>query len=299
MNAAELADPALFLAIDDLELATRSLVDSVLAGAHRSERLGPGAEFAQHRDYQPGDDLRHINWRLFSRTRRLYVREFRAETSMPVHVVVDASASMRIGQPHAKLRYATRIAAALAHLALRGRDAVGLRIAQGGALDVLPARATFTQFGDILAKLDTQTADGAGDLATAMDELCETCRQRGTIFILSDFADDESALLTGLSTLREIGHEVSAIQILAPAEESLPANGDFEFIDPESGQHTRAAADMVRDRYAGAVREWRRRLSEGCDAAGVRWMSITTAAPLEPLLREITTLPEEASAFPN
>ncbi|MEO7318150.1 MAG: DUF58 domain-containing protein [Chthoniobacteraceae bacterium] len=295
MNAPELVDPELFLAIDDLELATRSLVDSVLSGAHRSDRTGPGAEFAQHRDYQPGDDLRHINWRLFSRTRRLYVREFRAETSMPVYVVVDASASMRIGQPHSKLRYATRVAAALAYLALRGRDAVGLRIARGGAIEVLPARATFTQFGDILAKLDTQIAGGAGDLGAAIDELCETCRKRGTVFILSDFADGETALLSGLSTLREMGHDVSAVQILAPFEECLPATGDFDFFDPESGTQKRAAADLVRDGYARAVRDWRQRLSDGSDAIGTRWTSITTASPLEPLLGKLTMLAAEVS----
>ncbi len=287
MNSADLADPALFLAIDDLELATRALVDSVLAGAHRSDRLGLGAEFAQHRDYQPGDDLRHINWRLFSRTRRLYVREFRAETAMPVYVVVDASASMRIGEPHTKYRYAARIAAALAYLALRGRDAVGLRIAQGGAIEALAARATFAQFGDILAKLDEQRPEGTGDLGAAMDELMETCRRRGMIFILSDFADDEAALLAGLSTLCEMGHDVSAIQILTPAEENLPAHGDFEFVDPESGRITRTSADAVREPYARSVREWRRRLAEGCENAGVRWISVTTDAAMETLVRDL------------
>jgi uncharacterized protein (DUF58 family) len=288
MTSSDLVDPELFLAIDDLELATRALVDSVLVGAHRSDRLGLGAEFAQHRDYQPGDDLRHINWRLFSRTRRLYVREFRAETSMPVYIVVDASASMRVGEPHSKYRYAARIGAALAYLALRGRDAVGLRVVQGGSVDALAARATFAQFGDILAKLDEQNPAGSGDLGIAFDELIATCRRRGMVFILSDFADDETALVAGMSTLREMGHDVSAIQILAPIEESLPAQGDFEFIDPESDRKLRTAADAVRERYSHAVRAWRQRLGEGCASAGVHWNSVTTDAPMEILVKELT-----------
>ena len=107
-----LADPDLFLAIDDLDLSTRALVDSVLAGSHRGAKIGPGAEVAQHRDYRRGDDLRQINWRLYGRTRRLFIKEVFAEAKMTVQLLLDASASMRTGAPISKYRYAARLAAA-------------------------------------------------------------------------------------------------------------------------------------------------------------------------------------------
>ena len=282
-----LADPELFLAIDDLELATRALVDAVLIGSHRGAKVGPGSEFAQHRDYRMGDDLRQINWRLFGRTRRLYVKEVFAEATMPVHLVLDASASMRTGAPTTKSRYAARLAAALAFLALRGRDPVGLRVVRSTVVEALPARAVSTQFQDILGALEQHAPAEAGDLGAALREVAEECRQRGMVIVLSDFVGDLEAFRSQLATLREIGHEVVALQVLAPLEVELPANGDFEFLDPESGAPVKTAVEPIRDQYAAAVRAWRGELRETCEAMGAHWRSVTTADPLAPLLQDL------------
>jgi len=287
MSHLPLADPELFLAIDDLDLATRALVDSALAGNHRGTSLGPGAEFAQHRDYRLGDDLRQINWRLYGRTRRLQVKEVFAEAKMPVQILVDASASMRTGTPVTKYFFAARIAAALALVALRGRDPVGLRIAQQTLVETLRARATSTQFPDILAALERQVPAGSGDLRTALEAVAESCRQRGLIVILSDFVAGADSLVRQFATLRDLGHEVAAVQILAPIEVELPAEGDFEFADPESGARVKTAVEPIRDPYAAAVRAWREGLRQRCEGLGVHWRSVTTREPLAPLLREL------------
>ena len=285
--ATSLADPDLFLAIDDLDLSTRALVDAVVAGNHRGAKVGPGSEFAQHRDYRIGDDLRRINWRLYGRTRRLHVKEVFAEATMPVHLVLDASASMRTGTP-TKSRYAAQLAAAFAFLALRGRDPVGLRVARRTVVEALPARAASTQFQDILAALEAHAPADAGDLGAALGEVAESCRQRGLVVVVSDFVGAVEPTCASLAMLREIGHEVIAVQVLAPVEVELPAAGDFEFIDPESGAPVKTAVEPIREPYAAAVRAWRAELRAACEALGVHWRSVTTAEPLAPLLQDVT-----------
>jgi uncharacterized protein (DUF58 family) len=282
-----LADPDLFLAIDDLDLSTRALVDSVLSGNHRGAKVGPGSEFAQHRDYRLGDDLRQINWRLYGRTRRLFVKEVFAEAKMPIHLLVDASASMRTGRPISKYRYAARVAAALALIGLRGRDPVGLRIARAVLVETLFARAVSTQFSDILAALEQWSPEESGDLAAALEEVAESCRQRGVVVVLSDFIECSDSLGTHLAALRDIGHEVAAVQILAPEEVELPEEGDFEFSDPETGRIIKTAVEPIRDRYAAEVRTWRESLRITCESLGVHLRSVTTNAALAPLLREL------------
>jgi uncharacterized protein (DUF58 family) len=284
---AGLTDPEIFLAIDDLELSTRALVDAVLIGSHRGAKVGPGSEFALHRDYRLGDDLRQINWRLYGRTRRFYVKEAYAEATMPVQLVLDASASMRTGAPVTKSRYAARVAAALAFLALRGRDPVGLRVMRSALVEALPARAASTQFQDILAALELHAPADTGDLGTALREVAESCHQRGVIIVLSDFVGATGTLRPELAALREIGHEVIAVQVLAPLEVELPADGDFEFIDPESGASVKTAVETIRDQYAAAVRAWREELREMCETMGVHWRSVTTSQPLAPLLQDL------------
>lgn len=282
-----LVDPDLFLSIDDLELSTRALVDAVLMGSHRGANIGPGSEFAQHRDYRPGDDLRQVNWRLYGRTRRLHVKQSFAEATMPVQIVVDASASMRTGSPISKSRYASRLAAALAYLALRNRDPAGLRVARRSVVETLPARATSTQFQDILAVLDQHPPEDTCDLTHTLAEVLDTCRQRGMVVILSDFLESSDAFYSQLGTLREFGHEVLALQILAPLEVELPPEGDFEFIDPETGTPVKTAVEPIREPYAAAVRAWREELQAQCTARGVHFRSVTTAEPLAPLLRNL------------
>jgi uncharacterized protein (DUF58 family) len=281
-----LADPELFLAIDDLELATRALVDSVLIGHHRGAKLGAGTEFSQHRDYRRGDDLRQVNWRLYGRTRRLFVKEVFAESTMTVRLLVDASASMRIGEPISKYRYAAQVAAALALLALRTRDPVGLSVLRETVSTHLGPRANSTQFVDLLAALD-QAPNGKCDLIGGMSELVESSRNRGMVVVLSDFVGPETGLRASLAALRDFGHEVVLVQVLAPFEIELPESGDFEFVDPETGHLIKTPVEPIRGRYAVAVKAWRKRLQQSCEELGVHWHSASTRKPMAPLLHDL------------
>src|SRR3954453_13941140 len=150
----ELVDPTFFSRLESIELRARSIVAGSMHGLHRSPFLGMSVEFSSHREYAPGDDLRHLNWKLYARHDRLYIKEYDADTNMNVYLLVDASASMGCANAgRSKLHYAASLAAALAHLALKQRDAVGLTLYAEAVLDHLPPRAKAAQLDDILATI--------------------------------------------------------------------------------------------------------------------------------------------------
>lgn len=274
-------DPALFLAIDDLELAAHGIVEGALHGLHRSPFRGFGAEFDSHREYQPGDDLRYLDWNLFARHGRYFTKQFRAETNFDLYLLVDATGSMGTRRgPTTKFRYASRAAAALALLTRRSRDAAGLFLLQSGVVQALPPRSRAGQFEEIIALLQSAVPGGAADLGRAMDEVAQVCRRRGVVVLLTDFLDQEEALLRGLRVLRQQGHRVLALQILDPWECVLPEQGDFEFADLETGQTLKTSAPEIRSAYAGAVAAWRESLRRNCDEAGIDFVSATTTDPL-------------------
>lgn len=282
----QLLDPEVFLGTEDLELAGRGIADAVWLGRHRGVRRGAGIEFHSHRPYVISDDLRRINWSIYARHRRLVTRESRQESLRPVHLLVDASGSMSVSHgPWPKYRYAACVAAGLAHLAAGQGDAPALGLLSSNLLEGLPPRTGLRHAMAICATLAAHRAGGRGDLSLAMNEVRAICRQRGFVVLISDFFDKEDVLVSELSQLRAQGHDVMALQILDPVEAELPKSGDIDFLDSETGERLRASVEEVRAAHAEAVAKWRSRLRTQAMAAGLRWESVTTAAPIIPLLR--------------
>lgn len=276
-------DPEVFLAMEDLDLVGRGLADAVWHGQHQSLQRGPGVEFHSHRPYQPGDDLRRVNWSLLARQRRLYVRESRAESRRPVYLVLDSSASMSIEHgPSSKHQYGKRALAGAAHLARRQGDAPALYLTDGTSL---PPRSSKDHVAGICAALGGSAAEGAGDMATALREMRTFFRQRGFILFISDFLEQEETTLAELAAFRAQGHDVFALQVLDPMEVSLPEGGDYDFMEPETGGHLRTAAEPIRVAYARRVAEWRAGLAVLAASRDLRWHSITTAQSLVESLR--------------
>lgn len=275
-------DPALFLAIEDLGLAAQGIVEGALHGLHRSPFRGFSVEFESHREYRQGDDLRYVNWSLSARHRRLFVKEFRADTNLNLYLLVDASASMRIAHgPASKFAYAARAAAALAYLAHRTHDACGLYLLRKSLEDALPPRTGRVHFETLTATLAATHPEGPGNLGAALGDALEACRRKGIVVLFSDLFDaDEAEVLHGLRVLREAGQEVVLFQILDPWETQLPEDGDFEFVDPESGQRLEASTPIIAESVRSRVREWREMLRHECEASGIDWVSCTTADPL-------------------
>ncbi len=279
-----LDDPEIFLAIDDLDLAGRGLADAVWHGQHPSLMRGPGVEFHSHRQYQPGDDLRRVNWSLFARHRRLFTRESRAESRRPVYLMLDASASMSIQHgPWSKHHYAMRVLAGAAHLARRQGDAPALHIANGATH---PPRSSADHVSGICAALAQSSAEGPINMATDLQQSQSFCRQRGFLLFISDFLDNEDATLAELANYRAQGHDVFALQVLDPMEVELPSSGDFDFIEPESNTRLRTAVEPVRSAYSRRVADWRVSLRRRAESNDIRWHSITTEESLVATLRD-------------
>ncbi len=281
----QLEDPGLFLAMEDLSMAARGIVEGALQGLHRSPFRGYGAEFDTHREYQPGDDLRYLNWNLYASHGKLYTKQFRTETNLNLYLLIDGTGSMGTKHgPAPKFRYAARAAAALALLTRRTRDAAGLFLLQNGVTSAVPPKARPGQFEDILAALENASPSGVGDIGAAMEEVMVMTRRRGVVVVFSDFFDEQETLLGGLRALREQGHDVLAFQLLDPWEVALPERGDFEFADLETGSTLKTSAPDIRDAYAKAVSDWRDHLRGECEGAGIDWTSMTTTEPLAEVL---------------
>ena len=274
-------DPHDFLAIEDLELASRGIVEGVWQGLRRSPFRGAGIEFESHRDYRPGDDPRHLDTAVYARSRRLCVKEFRAETNLPLYLMLDHSGSMDVANGTTKKwAYAARCAAALGRLAIGSQDAVGLSLLADKVTDHRVPRTGRTHFQNLLGSLGASKAAGAGSIAAALAEAAGHCRRRGMVVVFSDFFDQPVETVSALSRLSSARHDVVAFQVLDPYELALPDKGDYEVEDAETGQILRLSAADVRAAHSAAVAGWRNDFAARCQAAGIDHFCVTTDSPI-------------------
>jgi len=278
-------DPDLFMAMDDLELVARGVVEGALHGLHRSPYLGFSAEFDAHREYQPGDDLRHVNWNLWARTDRLYVKQFKSDTNLNLYLLLDCSGSMGCAHgPAPKWRYGARAAAALAYLSLLARDAPGVFLIGGGVRDHVPPKVRPGQLREVAALLEQAPVHGRSSLAQELDEVLQLCRRRGILVLISDLFDETDAIFRGLNNLRFYGHEVILLQVLDPWEERLPPQGQYEFRDLETDERLRTDTAAVGEAVHRDVALWQHSLQQRCIESGMDWLATTTRAPLADVL---------------
>jgi uncharacterized protein (DUF58 family) len=278
----QLIDPHFFAALEDLELIARTAVEGFLQGLHRSPYVGFSVEFATHREYLPGDDLRHLNWKLFGRQDRLYVKQYDAETNLDLHLLVDWSGSMttRSGRI-AKQRYAACLAAAVAHLALMQRDAVGVTLFAGIVLDHLRPRAKANQLDEILNLLTQTPLRPRSESAAVLHEAAELMPRRGMVALFSDLFYEPEELFAALDHFLFLGHDVLVFHILDPLERRLPVEGAIRFHDLETGEELVAQADEVRLAYQAEITRWFDDLEQGCRSREVERVVLTTDEPLD------------------
>lgn len=280
-RALELIDPAFFAALEDLELIARVAVEGFLQGLHRSPYVGFSVEFATHREYLPGDDLRHLNWKLYGRQDRLYVKQYDAETNLDLHLLVDWSGSMTTKSGRiAKQRYTACLAAALAHLALTQRDAVGVALFAETILDHLHPRAKANQLEEIVDVLTRTPLRPRSRSARVLHEAAELMPRRGMVVLLSDLFYETAEVLAALDHLRFLGHDVLVFHILDPLERRLPVEGAIRFHDLETGEELVAQADDIRRGYEAEIAHWLEDLARGCRSRDVEYCPLTTDEPL-------------------
>ena len=285
LDARELVDPAFFSRLESIQLRARSVVEGFLHGLHRSPYAGFSVEFSSHREYVPGDDPRHVNWKVFARQRRLYVKEYDAETNMNLYLLLDVSGSMECANTgRSKLEYAAALAAALAHLALAQRDAVGLTLFADSVVTHVAPRSRPQQLDDILLAIVSNRARPVSDVPRALHQAAELATRRGMVVILSDLFDDVSSIAGGLEHLRFKNHEVLIFHILDRWERDLPLEGNIRFHDMETGEQLVTQAEDIQEAYRKAVTQWRNDLDAECRGRAIDRLEITTDEPLDQAL---------------
>jgi uncharacterized protein (DUF58 family) len=275
-----LIDPVFFSRLESIELRARSIVEGSMHGLHRSPYLGISVEFASHREYTPGDDIRHLNWKLYARNDRLYIKEYDADTNMNLYLLLDASASMSCANTgRSKLHYAASLAAALAHLALKQRDAVGLTVYSDAVTAHLAPRAKPGQLDEVLATIAAAQIRPTTDNDRALHQAAEFARRRGIVVLFSDLFGDLSTIVGGLDHLRYNNHEVIIFHIMDPWERDLSVDGHIRCRDLESGETLTTQAEGIRASYLQAVDDWRQQLEIECRKRAIDRIELTTADP--------------------
>jgi uncharacterized protein (DUF58 family) len=282
-------DPGLLARIADLELAARLIVEGARLGAHRSPYTGTGAEFQQMRPYLPGDDLKHLDWKHYARTDRLFTRVYRETTEWPVMIAIDTSRSMAFdaGAAASKLQVAALLAAALTYLLVQQGEAVGL-VSHGEDVGLsLPARTGRTHLVRVLGTLGRLRAEGGTDLVGALRRAAARLGRRGCVALISDLYGAEG-WQTALREARRMGHEVVVFQVLAPGEQRLAASGDVEYVDLETGERLVASTPAVRDGYEQRMRAFVDAQRAFARAEGMTFVDVGTDRPLDAVLRAFT-----------
>jgi uncharacterized protein (DUF58 family) len=285
---ADLLDPATIAALGRIEIIARWIVDGFLTGLHRSPRKGYSVEFAEHRPYQPGDDLRYVDWKIAARADRWVVKQFEEETNLRATIVLDVSRSMAWRGDAArltKLAYAERLAAAIALLLLRQRDAVGLVRFDDAVRSAIPPRVRSGQWRRLVAALDEPGSGRASHASAGLEQAGRLITRRGLVVLLSDLLLDPADVLRHVRGLRHAGHQVAVLHVMDPAERELPGAGDALFVDSESADEVPAVASDVRSAYRATVAEALREWHEALTAAGASYEIVSTDAPFGVPLR--------------
>jgi uncharacterized protein (DUF58 family) len=277
---AALLDPALLARISDLALLARTVVDGFMHGQHRSLRKGSSPDFAQHRAYQPGDDLRRIDWRVYGRTDRFYVKEYEADTNASVLFALDSSASMDYGSTGVtKYDYGRFLIASLAWLSQHQGDRIGLATFATDLVAVVPPSARHLQL--LLHTLGRSRATGAGRLSAAVERLTHLTTRAGIVVLVTDCYEQPDDIGRSVDALRIRGHDVIVFHLVDAAERDFPFTAATTFEDSESGVRLPLRPDDLRVRYLEQRRSHHVAMSKRLAASGADYVRVETDRPLD------------------
>jgi uncharacterized protein (DUF58 family) len=278
-------DPATIARLGSLDLKVRAIVEGFLTGLHRSPFKGFSVEFAEYRQYLPGDDLTTLDWKVYARTDRHFVKKFEEETNLECYLLLDISRSMGYGSGAVtKLQYGSYLAGALAYLMTRQRDAVGLIAFDDKIVTMLRPSARSGHLTSLLVTLDRLPLGARTDVAKPLRDLAEAVRKRGLVVLISDLLDDVDRVLSGLKHFRYRGSEVIVFHVLDPAELHFPFDQTARFRDMETLDEVVAVPDVVRSRYLSALADLQERYRRELRLAGIDYVMLDTSVPLETAL---------------
>ena len=276
--------PEVTTRIRRLELTARRVVEGFLSGMHRSPYFGQSIEFLQHRQYTRGDEIRHIDWKVYARQDRLHIKQYEEETNLRLTLLVDRSGSMAYGDGESnKFDYSAAIAASLAYLALRQKDATGLFTFDTAVRASVPAKSNKQQLTRMLSVLESVGADGRTDLPRVAREVSQSIPKRGLVVIISDLLGVDN-LLEGLRVLRQRGHDVALFHVLHDDELDFEFNGATRFEGLEVDDFLNCNPRALRDGYLEALNEFLEQTKKACGRLSIDYMQVRTSEPLDAVL---------------
>ena len=278
-------NPDVISKLKSMELKARLVVEGFITGLHKSPYHGFSVEFAEHRQYMPGDSIRDIDWKVYAKSDRYYVKEFEEETNLKSYILLDASASMSFTSSRiTKFAYAANLAAALAYLMLTQRDAAGLVTFDERIRTFVPPKSASVHLHALLTTLAGVAPASGTDAGLALHEMAERIKRRGLIIVLSDLWDDPARVLTGLKHFRHRKHEVIVFHILDPAERDFTFADEALFKDMETGEEISTLPWQIRSEYQRTMGEHIGRFRRDCRQAFIDYVPLDTSVPYDQAL---------------
>jgi uncharacterized protein (DUF58 family) len=275
-------DPAVLDGLSGLSVVARTVVEGFRAGQHKSPHRGSSVEFAQHRQYVQGDELRHVDWKIFARSNRLVVKEFVEETNFSCHMLVDASESMAFRSlGWSKLRYATWCAAALSHMVLLQRDSAGLVVFDSDVRDKVPPKSGAHQEPAIFSALEAAEPRGATGVGTVLKWIGSRLTRKGIVAVFSDFFDDIERLVEGMRLLTYAGHEPILFQIVDPEEVEFSFERLLRLEGLEGAGRLKIDPKAIRNAYREEFRRHQDELKRHARSLSIDFVPMTTSSPLD------------------
>ena len=277
--------PEVLARIGSLELVARFVVEGFIAGLHRSPFLGFSTDFAEHRQYMPGDDIRHLDWKLLGRTDRLYIKKYQGDTNAQLHILIDASASMSYGSGDlTKLQYAQYLASSLAYLGIRQHDSVGLIAFDQDVIEHVPPRSKIGHMRTVLGTIERLEQGRGTALAERLHRTADLLTRRGIIVLISDLYEEPDKLIGGIEHLRFRGNEVIVFHTLDPREIEFEFEEPVVLEDNETEEQMHVLPDVLRAEYVRAVLAHIQALRDGAVRNGVDYELLRTSEPLDAAL---------------
>ena len=291
MSVEKYLKPSVINQIKRLDLRAQFVVKGFLHGLHASPFHGFSVEFSEHRKYSQGDDPKDIDWQVFAKTDKYYIKKFESETNLTGYLVMDLSESMgyTYEQDLTKFDYGICLAAALAYLMISQQDPVGLVTFNDKVRESLPPRSKRTQLGHLLSLLAKLKPEGKTDFLGSMTQLASMLKNRSLVMVFSDFLVDEEQTMNSLYRLKHGGHDVILFHILDEAEVSFPFQGMCEMIDPETGAELKINADGFRKDYVKQIEDFRNGLATQCRKTGIDYVALDTSMQFDKALLEYLT----------
>ncbi len=278
-------DPAVLARLSRLQLHARTLVEGSFSGRHKSPHRGSSVEFSQYRKYVPGDDVNGIDWRVYARSDRFYIKEFEADTNLRCYLVVDCSRSMAFGSDQgSKLEYARKLVGTLAHLLIKQSDAVGLHCFNDSVVHDIPPRTNAKHLHSIFEVLEQTEPHGETDMITILHNLAEKIKRRALVIVVSDFFKEPSELLDCFQHLIFRKHDLALFHLIDEAEHKFDFDRPTRFVDMETGAGFITDPVTIRSQYLNAYNSYLGELKKGCLEFGIDYRMVKTSEPYDEVL---------------